>query len=92
MGTRALVGLVLSEEHDKLERAIRHLVASAANGDIRSCQALLPWIDQALGRPTERVEAVTATVPDDVTRMDTEDLAALVARGREQRLRLAETA
>jgi hypothetical protein len=47
---------------------------------------LIPWIDQALGRPTERVEHKTPTSLEEVQNLSTAELKALVAEGRAKRL------
>jgi nucleotide-binding universal stress UspA family protein len=44
------------------------------------------WIDQAYGKPTERVERKYPSSIDDLEQMDEEQLARLVAEGRRQRL------
>jgi hypothetical protein len=48
---------------------------------------LIPWIDQALGKPTERVEHRVPSSLDELEQMSTEELERLVAQGREQRSR-----
>jgi hypothetical protein len=50
---------------------------------------LLPWLDQGLGKPTERIEQATPTTKADLEGMGTAALEALVAQGRE-RLKLVE--
>ena len=52
---------------------------------------MIPWLDQALGRPTERHEHRLPTRLEDLKSMDTRQLEQLVARGRRRRLeRVAE--
>ena len=72
-------------EADKVDRMVRHLVDAAANGDIQAAKALIPWINQALGPPPERVEhRVPTTFPD--LSLSEEELARIVAEGRSRRL------
>jgi hypothetical protein len=84
LGTRALVAQKLSQEATKVEQALDHLLTAAAAGDIRSAQALLPWIDQGLGKPTERIEQAVPSSRADLDAMGTAALEALVKRGRER--------
>jgi hypothetical protein len=49
-------------------------------------RALIAWIDQALGRPTEREEHRTPTGLEDLEFMSEEQLERLVAEGRARRL------
>jgi hypothetical protein len=87
LGTRAVVADALVVEHDNVHRAVRLLARSAGQGDLKSAQALIPWIDQALGRPTERVEHSQPGTQEELESMETSALQALVAKGRERRLR-----
>lgn len=65
---------------------MRLLCDSAAAGDLKSAQALIPWINQALGMPQERVQHTTPSTLEELERMDTAQLEALVAEGRRKRL------
>jgi hypothetical protein len=87
LGVRATVAHVLTEKATEIRSAVALLADAAAGGDLKSAQALLPWIDQALGRPTERHEVTTPTSLDDLESMDTSALERLVAEGRARRLR-----
>jgi hypothetical protein len=49
MGTRAVVASALAEKAEQVHEAVRLLCDSAAAGDLKSAQALIPWINQALG-------------------------------------------
>jgi hypothetical protein len=89
LGTRAAVAAKLAASTEQVEQALDHLLTAAATGDLKSAQALLPWIDQALGRPTERVEQLAPTSKQDLDKLGTKELEALVAQGRE-RLKLVE--
>jgi hypothetical protein len=77
----------LASEAEKVDRAVRFLVDAAANGDIAAAKALIPWIDQGLGRPVERVEHTAPTGLEDLEFMSTEELRRIVAEGRAKRLR-----
>jgi hypothetical protein len=76
----------LASEAEKVDRAVRHLVDAAANGDIQAAKALIPWIDQALGKPTERVEQRVPSTLEELETLSDEDLERLVAQGRADRL------
>jgi hypothetical protein len=86
LGTRAVVAEALVAEAEKVDRAVRHLVGAAANGDIQAAKALIPWINQAFGMPTERVEHRLPTGLEDLEFMSTQELERIVAQGRAQRL------
>jgi hypothetical protein len=47
---------------------------------------LIPWVNQALGMPTERVEHRKPTSLEELEQMETSELEALVAPGRKRRL------
>lgn len=87
LGTRAVVAQTLVAEADNVEATVRSLLARASQGDIRAATALIPWLNQGLGMPTERVEAVLPTSPEQVAEASSEALSALVAEGRRRRLR-----
>jgi hypothetical protein len=92
LGTRAVVATALAEKAEQVHQAVRLLCDSAAAGDLKSAQALIPWINQALGMPTERVEHRKPGSLEELEQMDTAQLEALVAAGRKRRLEaLAET-
>jgi hypothetical protein len=63
-----------------------HLVDAAARGDIAAAKALIPWLNQALGMPQERVQHTTPSTLEELERMDTAALEELVRKGRERRL------
>jgi hypothetical protein len=86
LGTRAVVAEALADEAEKVDRAVRYLVDAAANGDINAAKGLIPWIDQALGRPVERVEHRAPTGLEDLEFMSTEELERIVREGRARRL------
>ena len=76
----------MAEKAEQVHQAVRLLCDSAAAGDLKSAQALIPWINQALGMPTERVEQRTPGSLEELEQMDTAQLEALVAGGRKRRL------
>jgi hypothetical protein len=60
--------------------------AAAGNGDLQAAKALIPWLNQALGMPTERVEHRRPS--RELEQMDEEQLERLVAQGRRKRMKL----
>jgi hypothetical protein len=54
--------------------------------DLQAAKALIPWLNQAHGMPTERVEHRPPSTLEELEQMDTAELERLVARGRERRL------
>jgi hypothetical protein len=86
LGTRAVVAEALASEAENVERAVRLLCKSAGGGDLAAAKALIPWLNQALGMPTERVEHRRPSDLEELQEMDSEQLERLVAQGREQRL------
>jgi hypothetical protein len=92
MGTRAVVATALAEKAEQVHQAVQLLCDSAAAGDLKSAQALIPWINQALGTPSERGEVRMPSSLDDLEKMDTAALQALVAQGRQRRLQLVKEA
>lgn len=90
LGTRAVVAEALVAEAANVEKAVKLLCRSAGGGDLAAAKALIPWINQAFGMPTERVEQRPPSTLEELEQMDTAELARLVARGRERRLRALE--
>jgi hypothetical protein len=92
LGTRAVVAQALLEKHEQVAAAVRLLADDAADQRaphaqrLKSAQALIPWIDQALGRPTERVEHRVPQSLRELEELSTEQLAAWVEEGRRRRL------
>jgi hypothetical protein len=86
MGTRAVVAEALVGEAANVDKAVRVLCDAAAKGDIAAAKALIPWLNQALGMPTERVEHRVPTGLEDLEFMSTQELERIVAQGRAQRL------
>jgi hypothetical protein len=86
LGTRAVVASVLVAEAEKVAMTVRNLLEAGAEGDLAAAKALVPWLDQAYGKPTERVEHKHPSSVDELEQMDEEQLARLVAEGRQRRL------
>jgi hypothetical protein len=84
-----VVAEALASEAENVDRAVKLLCRSAGNGDLQAAKALIPWINQALGMPTERVEHRPPSTLQELKEMDTAELERLVATGRERRLRAA---
>jgi hypothetical protein len=59
-------------------------------GMFRSAKLVFSAVDQALGKPQERVEHTVPTTLAELENMPEEALERLVAEGRERRLRLVE--
>jgi hypothetical protein len=81
-----VVAQALSEKATEIRMAVHLLADMAAAGDRQSALALLPWIDQAYGKPTERVEHKYPASIDELEQMSEEELERLVAQGRRQRV------
>src|SRR5215216_5912557 len=77
--TRAVVAAALAEKAEQVHQAVRLLCDSAAAGDLKSAQALIPWLNQALGMPTERVERRKPSSLEELEQMNTAELEAIVA-------------
>jgi hypothetical protein len=84
-----VVAEALAAEAENVERAVKLLCQSAGGGDLAAAKALIPWINQALGMPTGRVEHRPPATLTELREMDTAELERLVASGRERRLRAA---
>jgi hypothetical protein len=69
-----------------VQKAVTVLCEAAGRGDLAAAKALVPYLDQALGRPTERVEHRQATGLEDLEFMSTEELTRIVSEGRAKRL------
>jgi hypothetical protein len=80
MGTRAVVAEVLVQKAEKVARTVEHLLNAGAAGDLAAAKALVPWIDQAYGKPTERVEFKQPSTWEELETLSEEDLERLVAQ------------
>lgn len=82
LGTRAVVARVLTDRHDDVRAVVNGLLDDALDGSLpprerRACRlALLPFVDQALGKPRESVEVTVPSSVADVEDMSLEELLA----------------
>jgi hypothetical protein len=88
MGTRAVVAEALVAEAVNVDRAVRVLCEAAAKGDIAAAKALIAWLNQALGKPTERHELRVPSSVEELEQLSEAELERLVAQGRARRLAL----
>jgi hypothetical protein len=79
-----VVAEAVAAEAENVEKAVKLLCRSAGGGDLAAAKALIPWLNQALGMPTERVEHRPPSTLREIQEMDTAELERLVARGRER--------
>jgi hypothetical protein len=90
LGIRAQIAETLQRKSEQVDTALSLLIDDAADTSLAPQQrrqaalAVLPYLDQALGKPTERVEHSGGL--EDVAQLSTAELAARVAAGRAQRL------
>jgi len=66
-------------------------VLTASAGDVKSAQAAIPWLNQGLGMPTERIEQSIGEAAD-LDALSTPELEALVAERRASALRFVKDA
>jgi hypothetical protein len=86
LGTRAMIADVLHERATDVALVVNNLIDRAKTGDMKAQSLLLPYINQALGLPTERLEHSAPQDASGLRSASTEELEALVARGRSRRL------
>ena len=82
-----MIAETLVARSGNVQKAVMLLCEAAGNGDLAAAKALVPYLDQELGKPTERVEHRVPSSLDELEQMSTEELERLVAWGRERRLR-----
>lgn len=85
LGTRAMIADVLHERAEDVATVVNDLINRAAKGDMKAQSLLLPYINQALGMPTERVEHAPPGEAEQLRSASTAELEALVAEGRKRR-------
>jgi hypothetical protein len=80
LGTRAIVAAALAEKHEEIRLAIHELADRAADGDRQAALALLPYMTQALGTPSQaQPETLQVDGEDvDLSALDTASLRALL--------------
>jgi hypothetical protein len=86
LGTRSVVAAALAEKAMEIRDAIHLLADQASRGDVKSAQALIPWLNQGLGMPTERLEHRTPGSRAELEGLETEQLEQIVAERRRSRL------
>lgn len=82
LGVRAALAAQLAEQETEVRAIVAGLVTAGAAGDRKAAALLLPYLDQALGRPQERVEHTIPETPEELESLSTSQLEALVAQGR----------
>ena len=80
LGTRAILARVFQDRHDDVRAIVNGLLDDAKDESLpsrerRACRlALLPFIDQALGKPKEQVELTVPTTVEEVKDLSLSDL------------------
>jgi hypothetical protein len=92
LGARGTVADRFTARPGVLARVIDTLMDMAAAGDTGAAKALIPYMNQGFGMPTERVEVLTPESRADIESMPTDQLAQLVERKRRARLAAVEDA
>jgi hypothetical protein len=90
LGARGLIADRFTSRPAVLARVVDTLMDMAAAGDQGAAKALIPYMNQGFGAPTERVEMLTPESRRDIEAMPTDQLADLVQRKRRLRLAAAE--
>jgi hypothetical protein len=85
LGTRAVIAQTLVEEAAMVRATIRTLLVASSGGDVAAAKAVIPYINQGLGMPTERVEHRLPSI-DELEGLETAQLEEIVAQGRAARL------
>lgn len=85
LSSRDVIREALAERHTQLRATVHTLLDAAAAGDLQAAKLVGPYLNQAHGLPTERVEVTTPSSGADLDGMSTADLEKLV---REQRASL----
>jgi hypothetical protein len=84
LGSRGVVQEALAEKAAELRQTIHVLADAAAAGDVQAAKLLVPWMNQAFGMPTERVELQQPQGLDDLDALSTSQLERMVAERRAQ--------
>lgn len=85
LGTRALIADTLAAQGLKVKRTVEVLLDAASQGDLAAAKAVIPYLNQGLGMPTEHVALSAPETSEDLAAMGTADLAAYVAARRQRR-------
>ena len=88
LGTRAVIAETLVAQAENVQKAVTLLCQAAGSGDLAAAKALVPYLDQALGKPTERHELRVPSSVEEIEHLSTAELESLVAQGRARRLAL----
>ncbi len=80
LGARGVIAQILNEEHLNLAGTVRTLLRAAAAGDTQAAKAVVPYLNQGFGMPTETVSLSAPQTSDEIASMSTADLVALVAQ------------
>lgn len=83
LGTRGLIAATFQREARKVQATVETLLDMAADGDRQAALALIPYLNQGLGMPTERVEMSQPETAADLAAMGTDDLARWAAARRQ---------
>lgn len=82
LGPRGVIADTLAERPALVRKAVLVLLEDAAAGDRVAAKALIPYLNQGLGMPTETVQVQRPETTQDLEKMDTADLAAFIASRR----------
>jgi hypothetical protein len=83
-----VIAETLVAQAENVQRAVTLLCEAAGSGDLAAAKALVPYLDQALGKPTERHEHRVPSTVEGLESLDQASLERLVAQGRARRLGL----
>jgi hypothetical protein len=72
---------------ENVQKAVTLLCEAAGSGDLAAAKALVPYLDQALGKPTERHELRVPSSVEELEQLSDAELERLVAQGRAKRWR-----
>lgn len=84
LGTRGVIAARLAARADAVAATVDVLLDAASSGDLASAKLLVPYLNQGLGLPTERVQITGLHEGADLAAMRDEELQALVARAAAQ--------
>ena len=88
LGTRAVIAETFVAQAVSVQKAVTLLCEAAASGDLAAAKALVLYLDQALGKPTERHELRVPSSVEEVEQLSDAELERIVAQGRAKRLAL----
>jgi hypothetical protein len=83
-----VIAETLVGQAENVQRAVTLLCEAAGSGDLAAAKALVPYLDQALGKPTERHELRVPSSVEEIEQLSETELVRLVAHGRAKRLAL----